>query len=123
MRHVMCLGAQSCLTQCEPLDCSPPGSPVHGISQARILAWVAIVNNNSYHVLAVLMHQELHPHELTHVHGCPVGEPPHLASQAGRGSLEKQATCSRSHRLSVVEVQGKLRAGALTFSARILGKG
>ena len=61
MRHVMCLGAQSCLTQCESLDCSPPGSPVHGVSQARILAWVAIVNNDSCHVLAVPMHQELHP--------------------------------------------------------------
>ena len=27
---------------CDPLDCSPPGSSVHGISQARILEWVAI---------------------------------------------------------------------------------
>ena len=27
---------------CDPMDCSPPGSSVHGISQARILAWVAI---------------------------------------------------------------------------------
>ena len=27
---------------CDPLDCSPPGSAVHGISQARILKWVAI---------------------------------------------------------------------------------
>ena len=27
---------------CDPMDCSPPGSPVHGISQARILEWVAI---------------------------------------------------------------------------------
>ena len=37
-----CLVAQSCLTLCEPVDCSPPGSSVHGISQARILEWVAI---------------------------------------------------------------------------------
>ena len=27
---------------CDPMDCSPPGSSVHGISQARILKWVAI---------------------------------------------------------------------------------
>ena len=27
---------------CDPVDCSPPGSSVHGISQARILEWVAI---------------------------------------------------------------------------------
>jgi len=33
--------AQSCLTLCDPLDCGPPGSSVHGI-QARILEWVAI---------------------------------------------------------------------------------
>ena len=36
------LAAQSCLILWDPLDCSPPGSPVHGISQARILEWVAI---------------------------------------------------------------------------------
>ena len=34
--------AQSCLTLCDPMDCSPPGSSVHEISQARILEWVAI---------------------------------------------------------------------------------
>ena len=33
---------QSCLTLCNPKDCSLPGSSVHGISQARILEWVAI---------------------------------------------------------------------------------
>ena len=36
------LVAQSCPTLCDPVDCSPPGSSVHGILQARILAWVAI---------------------------------------------------------------------------------
>ena len=34
--------SQSCLTLCDPVDCSPPGSSVHGILQARILEWVAI---------------------------------------------------------------------------------
>ena len=34
--------AQSCLTLCDPMDCSPPGSSVHGIFQAWILEWVAI---------------------------------------------------------------------------------
>ena len=33
---------QSCLTLCDPVDCSPPGSSVRGILQARILEWVAI---------------------------------------------------------------------------------
>ena len=32
---------QSCLTLCNPVDCSPPGSSVYGILQARILEWVA----------------------------------------------------------------------------------
>ena len=34
--------AQSCLSLCYPMDCSLPGSSVHGIFQARILEWVAI---------------------------------------------------------------------------------
>ena len=39
----MCvLVAQSCLTLCNPMDYSPPGSSDHGILQARILEWVAI---------------------------------------------------------------------------------
>ena len=38
----VCLVAQSCLTSCDPMDCSPPGSSVHGLSQARILEGVAI---------------------------------------------------------------------------------
>ena len=33
---------QSCLILCDPMDSSPPGSPVHGTLQARILEWVAI---------------------------------------------------------------------------------
>ena len=33
---------QSCPTLCNPMDCSLPGSSVHGIFQARVLAWVAI---------------------------------------------------------------------------------
>ena len=34
--------AQSCPTVCDPMDCSLPGSSVHGIFQARVLEWVAI---------------------------------------------------------------------------------
>ena len=33
---------QSCPTPCDPMDCSPPGSSVHGLLQARILEWVAV---------------------------------------------------------------------------------
>ena len=34
--------AQSCPTLSDPMDCSLPGSSIHGISQARVLEWVAI---------------------------------------------------------------------------------
>ena len=33
---------QSCPTLCKPMDCSPPGSSVHGILQARVLEWVVM---------------------------------------------------------------------------------
>ena len=34
--------AQSCLTLCDPMDCSLPGSSIHGIFQARVVEWGAI---------------------------------------------------------------------------------
>ena len=46
--HLKCLSVQfssvtqSCPTLCDPVDCSPPGSSVHGILQAGLLEWVAI---------------------------------------------------------------------------------
>ena len=39
--YCCCSVAKSCLTLCNPKDCSKPGFSVHGISQARILEWVA----------------------------------------------------------------------------------
>ena len=38
---------QSCLTLCDPIDSSPPDSPVLGILQARTLEWVAIAFSNA----------------------------------------------------------------------------
>ena len=40
--HVIVLITQLHQTLCDPMHCSPPGPSVHGISQARILQWVAI---------------------------------------------------------------------------------
>ena len=40
---IPCVCAQSCLTLCDP--CGPPGSSVHGVSQARILEWVALASS------------------------------------------------------------------------------
>ena len=39
---------QSCLSLCDPIDGSPPGSPVPGILQARTLEWVAISFSNAW---------------------------------------------------------------------------
>ena len=47
---------QSCLILCDLLDCRPPGSSVHGILQARILEWVAILSSR----------ESLRPNELQH---------------------------------------------------------
>ena len=41
-KSVLCLVAQSCLTLCNPMDCSLPAFSAHGIFQARIMEWVAI---------------------------------------------------------------------------------
>ena len=38
---------QSCPTLSDPMDCSPPGSPVHGILQARVLEWGAVAFSNA----------------------------------------------------------------------------
>ena len=38
--------AQLCLTLSDPMDCSPPGSSIHGIFQARVLEWGAITFSN-----------------------------------------------------------------------------
>ena len=43
--------AQSCPTHHDPMDCSPPGSSVHGIFQARVLEWGAI----AFSVLFILL--------------------------------------------------------------------
>ena len=47
--------AQSCPTLSDPMDCSLPGSPIHGIFQARVLEWGAIAfSDNSIHVPYVI---------------------------------------------------------------------
>ena len=42
--HTLLCGAvsQSCMTLCDPMDCSLPGSSIRGIFQARLLEWVAM---------------------------------------------------------------------------------
>ena len=51
-----CSKAQSCLTLCDHVDCSPPGSSVRGILQAKVLEWAAISSSrgSSLHLLHLL---------------------------------------------------------------------
>ena len=47
----VCLVAKLCLTLCNPMDCGPPSSSTHGISQAKILEQYAIsFSRGSFHV-------------------------------------------------------------------------
>jgi len=48
--------SQSCPTLHDPMDCSPPGSSIHGLLQARVLEWDAIAFSASH-----LTHNQLHP--------------------------------------------------------------
>ena len=57
------IDAQSCLTLCDPMNCSLPGSFVHEISQARILDWVAISSSRK-----ILLSQRWSPHLLHLLH-------------------------------------------------------
>ena len=47
--------AQSCPTLSDPMDCSLPGSSVHGIFQARVLEWVTIAFSILYSLLLLLL--------------------------------------------------------------------
>ena len=47
--------AQLCPTLCDPMDCSPPGFPIHGIFQTRILEWFAISFSNFIAYLVKIM--------------------------------------------------------------------
>ena len=58
--HIRAKALQSCLTLCNPMGCSPPGSSVHGISQTRILECIAISFSRE-----IFPTQGLNPHLLS----------------------------------------------------------
>ena len=56
--------AQSCPTLSNPMDCSPPGSSIHGIFQARVLEWGAIAFSELVFLATVYKGSlSLHPHQ------------------------------------------------------------
>ena len=73
--------AQSCPTASDPVDCSPPGSSVHGIFQARVLGWGAIAFSESKELachkctcitmLSVIAHCSWFPSWSSHYSECP----------------------------------------------------
>ena len=66
---MLCLITQLCPTLCDPMDCSPPGSSVHGILQERILEWVAMPSSRgSSHPRSPALQADSLPSE-------PPGEP------------------------------------------------
>ena len=98
MQCVCATSLQSCPALCDPMDCSPPGSSVHGTLQARTLEWRC----NSFVVVV-----GLGPH-------CSV-----LAfSSWGQGLLLMQSTGSRMHSLSSCSAQAQLPHAMWDLSPR-----
>ena len=74
----------ACLTLCDPMDCSLPGSSVHGIFQTRTLEWIAISTPGNLPDPGIkpasvrLLHWQAGSHQLSHreshmlLIGCPV---------------------------------------------------
>ena len=87
------LVTQLCLTLCNPMECSPQGSSVHGISQARMLEWVAISSSRgSSQPRARTRSPTLKADSL-------LSEPPGKPSQ-NQGSHSKHSTASHVGRLT-----------------------
>ena len=59
--------AQSCPTLCDPMDCSLPGSSIHGIFQARVLEWVTI--SFSKNTIKEIKRQATDWDKITHIKG------------------------------------------------------
>ena len=81
LHTVVCLDAQSCPTLCDPMDCSPPGSSVHGESPGKNMEWVATPSSRG----------SCQPRERTQV-SCIAGrfftsETPGKLKNTGAGSL------------------------------------
>ena len=67
--------AQSCLTLSDPMDCSLPGSSIHGIFQARVLEWGAIAFSDKDMLLLLLSWLQSCPTLCDPIDGGPPGSP------------------------------------------------
>ena len=66
---------QSCLTLCDPMGCSPPGSSVHGILQARMLDWVALMPLPYINITQLRTSKTVGHVKSDHDNGCHVRAP------------------------------------------------
>jgi len=80
MVHCCCLVAQPWATLCDPMDCGPPGSSDHSISQARLLEWVAISSSRG-----IFLTQGSNPGV-----SCTAGRLYHLSHQGSPGRFIPQ---------------------------------
>ena len=100
LQREACMCAQSCLTLCNPMGCSPPGSPVQGIFQARILEWVAISSSRGFSQsrdwrsrdLLCLLHWQMGSLPLSHL-----GSPPLEKNQCQKGQESVTLLTKSSH--------------------------
>ena len=92
--------AQSCLTLSNPLNCSPPGSSVHEIFQARVLEWGAIAFSKRYQIQGIngKLKRFLKGHRqiLTFRMQCPYNQP-------GLKSSNHDSTCSKNEESEQVQ--------------------
>ena len=69
--YVSAKSLQSCLTPCDPIDSSPPGSPVPGILEARTLEWVAISVSSEWKLeennMLYILHSKLEENNMLYV--------------------------------------------------------
>ena len=85
--------AQSCLTLCDPMDCSPPGCSVRGILQARILEWVVMPSSRG----------SSWSRDLTHVSYCY--DKPRQCIKKQRHYFADKGPYSQSYGFSISHVQ------------------
>ena len=102
-----CLVTKSCLTLCDPMDCSLPGSSVHGISQARILEFVAISYSRGHSQLRNQTHVS-HKSIALQADSLPPSHCIQVSHTQGLGHIVERILCSWGLRADCLYPQGKV---------------
>ena len=106
---------QSCPTLCNPIDGSPPGSPVPGILQARTLEWVAISFSNAWKwkvkVKSLSRVRPLRPHGQQPTRLLCLWDSPGKSTGVGCHCLLQWRTDSLEKTLTLGKIEGRRRKG------------